>query len=176
MIRSDIILPNIALIGKAGAGKTTAAHALSTYGYTPLSIAGPLKRVAALIWGTAARTDRDKLQRLGVAVRGIDPDAWINLLIARLDDESRVCVDDVRFPNEVAALKRAGFTFVRVNAARNERVRRLRANGKLQDESQLEHESETAIDDVTPDFEANNEWEKVDLQIDLLRILNETAR
>lgn len=179
-----IELPDIAIIGKAGAGKTTAAYALNELAqYETMSIAAPLKDIAAKIWGDAARTERDKLQPLGVAVRAIDEDAWINLLTRKRMNslrqegyQGRVAVDDVRFPNEAVALQRIGFVSIRIEAPRNLRVARLRANGKLQDEAQLVHESETALDDYRADHTITNDEEKIDMQRDLAAILNRLAR
>ena len=68
-IPPTIDLPNVAFIGKAGAGKTTGADFLAAeFGYMRASFAKPLKDVAAQIWGESARTDRAKLQGLGVCV------------------------------------------------------------------------------------------------------------
>jgi dephospho-CoA kinase len=159
--------PDIALIGKAGAGKTTAAEYLvDKCGYTRVSFAQPLKDIAVQIWGRDAATDRAKLQGLGCAVRDIESDAWCNMAVRRIHElrrlgngATRFVVDDCRFPNEYWALKELGFVVVRVWAPRNVRVVRLRGNGKLQDESQLEHVSETALDDFAEDYDIANEFE-----------------
>lgn len=170
-------LPGIALIGRAGAGKSTVARILCERfdcGYQTFSLAAPLKDMAARLWGTEARTDRDKLQRLGVAVRDIHEDTWVELLLRTLDHATqrarpgapgwfevshtvvRPVVDDCRFPNEHAALKAAGFVFVKVLADKAARIERLRRNGKLQDEAQLEHVSETALDYIETDYRIAN--------------------
>lgn len=138
-------LPHIAFVGGAGAGKTTLADYLfNRYPYNKQSFAAPLKDLAVRIWGPTAAVDRDKLQRLGGAVRDIDSDAWCNLLRGRIynDQATPTVVDDCRFPNEYKMLREFGFIFIRVEAARSERIDRLRQNGKLTDEAQLEHESE----------------------------------
>lgn len=179
----NVLLPHIALIGKAGAGKSTAAEILQgVAGYTKLALATPLKEIAREIWGNDAVIDRDKLQKLGVAVREILPDSWINLLIEdiqrfrRIEPRTRIVVDDVRFPNEVQALLLEGFVFIRVHAHRNTRVMRLRSNGKLQDEAQLEHQSETAIDDFRGDYDVYNDVTRDRLAEQLVAILNKERR
>ncbi len=140
-------LPDVAFLGKAGAGKTTAAEFLvEHHGYTRLSFAALLKDISVQIWGEDARTDRDKLQKLGVAVREIDPDAWVGALGRSLDRGGPIVVDDCRFPNEYWMLKVDGFVFIEVCANEALRVDRLQRNGKLQDISQLTHVSETALD------------------------------
>lgn len=155
--------PNLALIGRAGAGKTTGAEYLARhYGYTRMSFAAMLKEIAGRLWSPdAAAKDRDKLQRLGVAVREIDEDAWVNVLMRQLPTESAggaipVVIDDCRFPNEYWALKERGFVFVRIEATEETRVDRLLANGKLQDREQLNHVSETSLDDVFTDYRLAN--------------------
>lgn len=145
---------SIAVIGRAGSGKTTAAEYLADiHGYIRVSFAGTLKEVATHIWGPDARTDRDKLQKLGMAVREIDPNAWVNaaLRAVRLHDEAgsdeKFVIDDCRFPNEYWALKELGFVFLQVQAPEITRIERLQRNGKLTDVEQLNHVSETALDD-----------------------------
>jgi dephospho-CoA kinase len=164
-------LPDIAFVGRAGAGKTTASKFLGQLKYERLSFADPLREVAERIWGSES-VDRDKLQKLGVAVRRIDEDAWLHLMLERIrkvrDPWAKsdsglmsvprppMVVDDCRFPNEWWALKGEGFTFVRITAARATRIDRLKRNGKWQDESQLEHESETAIDHLDANYVIEN--------------------
>jgi len=174
-----ITLPNIAFLGKAGAGKSTAADILvNRYSgrYTRLSIAEPLKYVASHIWGPDATKDRGKLQDLGEAVRLIDEDGWINKTLERLEFAAEgqcFVVDDCRFPNEHDALVEAGFVTVRILAGYGTRVSRLRANGKLQDESQLQHKSETALDHVEVKYVIDNTDRTPDeISYELARILN----
>lgn len=145
--------PNLGLMGKAGSGKSTIAALLNEFvDYEPMSLAGPLKDIAAQLWGDEARTDRGKLQKLGVAVRDIEEDTWVDLLVRKASKYNKeygtpIVVDDVRFPNEYWKLKEAGFYIVEVRADRHTRIQRLQANGKWQSEEQLEHISETALDD-----------------------------
>lgn len=140
--------PNIAFIGKMGSGKTTAAQYLvRRYGYEAVHMAAPLKRIAAELWPENG-DDRDRLQRLGIAVRRIDRDTWVDLAARTIDQlEGPVVVDDCRFPNEYEALAERGFRFVEIICEETARVDRLMRIGRLQDHSQLRHESETALDD-----------------------------
>lgn len=159
--------PNIAFMGKAGAGKTTAAAVLEGLGYRKLSFAAALRDTAVGIWGEEARNDRDKLQRLGVAVRDIDEDAWAGKLFRTVDQMGAssvpVCVDDMRFPNEYWGLMERGFVIVRVEADRTQRIDRLKASGKWQSEDQLAHVSESALD-----FEPADHFIRNDLGHDAL--------
>lgn len=140
--------PDIALIGKMGSGKTTAAnHLIDHHGYTVMRFSGELKRIAGELWDEPSRDD---LQRLGVAVREIRADTWVDLLVDDIIEHGAlhnpIVVDDCRFPNEYEALAARGFRFIRVIAHEDQRVDRLQRINRLDDMSQLHHESETALD------------------------------
>jgi hypothetical protein len=170
-------VPNVCVIGKMGAGKTTVSQLLierfPNLWYERLSVAGPLKT------GCGTSTDRDLLQRVGVGVRELHEDFWVNLLLVDLDRRTqpiggpRFVVDDCRFPNELVALKRAGFITIRVVAPVHVRIARLKGNGKLTDPEQLNHVSETALDTYEPDYRIVNDgaWQD-DLVAELTAILN----
>lgn len=179
---SRLGLPNLAFIGKAGAGKSTAAQALlqshrGAEGYHLLSFAAPLKKIAQQIWGPAADTDRGKLQALGTAVRDIDEEAWVNLWRRSAKQLGGPLVtDDLRFPNELWAASAEGFTVVRILAARDQRIARLTALGKLQSEAQLEHPSETALDHMVADYTIDGSGSPVDLAEQVFDIVERIAK
>lgn len=170
-------LPNIALVGRAGSGKTTGAEWLiDEKGYERLSFAAPLK----VMCGTA--TDREVLQTVGVGVRELHADAWVNLFLDQLitfrqdDLVTPIVVDDCRFENEYWALKEQGFVFVQITADRDRRVMRLRANGKLQDEAQLEHVSETSLDKLPMDYRIRNIGTQEEFYDELRWVLDAEAK
>lgn len=132
---------NVALIGPIGAGKTTIAQMLvAHHDYTRLSFAAPLKRFASWAYGEIDKdaiyrirdpyfddarlgelgirsmTGRELLQLLGTEmVRQFDPDFWVRCLERELaDTKGPIVVDDCRFENEYAMLRRHGFKFVRL--------------------------------------------------------------
>lgn len=134
--------PNIALIGKARAGKdTVAAHFVQRYAYTRQAFADPLKQMAYDIdpvisgsgltladavesFGWEAAKDeypevRRFLQHLGTALRERDEDYWLNDLLERIEVARKwnlpVVVTDCRYRNEAAALRNAGFELVRIH-------------------------------------------------------------
>lgn len=165
------ILPNIAFIGKAGSGKTTCREILQEqYGYVRHSWADPLKV------GCGTTDDRALLQRVGHGVRELHEDFWVNLGVDWLEKRwvagAAWVNDDTRYPNEAAALKAREFVIVRVVAAKTVRVDRLRRNGRLQDEAQLDHPSETALDDFQADVRLINDGWPDQLEGALEQIVN----
>lgn len=142
----------IALSGKRGAGKTSAADYLALkYGYRVVSFASSLRDMAKLFFpftdvdfgGTKKErpyreydwTPRDFLISLGALGRYYDNDYWVKK--AHLESmKGKIVVDDLRFPNEVEYLKQLGAKIVRIN-----RYERLNIYGK-----NLDDPSETALD------------------------------
>lgn len=127
----------VGLLGKAGSGKTTAAqHMAEAYGAKRISFAAPLKEMAKIIWeftdeqvygstesketwdGRWNVTPRLAMQRLGTSARQwIHPEVWIHAAFNTINnhyathpEERLYVVDDVRFINEVKAIKDYGWT------------------------------------------------------------------
>ena len=125
-------------------GKTTVArHLAYRHGYTPIKFADPIKMmVSTLLDYTSLSYDRifeategkDKerqikelggttarklLQTLGVewGRKCIDENIWANILVERVaHDNLKYVIDDLRFPNEMAALRKlVGAKFWRVD-------------------------------------------------------------
>lgn len=176
-------LPDIALVGRAGAGKTTVADFLADFlGYEVHSFATPIKRIIREIWGIDAVNDRSKAQDLGRALRQIDPDALTNMLLEDIGSYSSLSgrrpriVDDTRYPNEWYALEGAGFVVVRVNASLVDRIDRLKANGKMQLLDQLDDESETAVDDMRASYTIWNTDSRGALEAEVLTMIAKERR
>lgn len=163
--------PLIGLVGKAGAGKNRAADILcEVHNFQQLAFANRLREflllanprvgsgpeavrlhavVAAYGWDHAKRTYpevRLMLQTTGVAAREVfGADFWVKPVMAQakklLDGGHGVVVSDVRFPNEVKAVRAAGGVIVRI------------------DRDGLDtgdHVSETVLDDLVADYELFN--------------------
>ncbi|MEU7039830.1 hypothetical protein AB0A77_02075 [Streptomyces varsoviensis] len=129
---------NIGLLGRARSGKDTAGKWLvERRGYERVAFADPLKEAALKLdplvragsWSRLsdvvavegweyAKDDypevRRVLQHIGQSIRDLDPDFWLRQTLKAVDDvEERfgrpVVITDVRYPNEVAALRERGF-------------------------------------------------------------------
>jgi dephospho-CoA kinase len=193
------MLPNLAFMGKMGSGKSEAAkYVAREYPYFVGHFATELKRIAVRLFGPEALTNRGLLQDLGRKMRELDPMVWVNVTLRdvtadgiRYDsgtydalphpgrkpgDTVPVVIDDLRFPNEYHELRKREFVIVKVTAHRNQRLNRLRANGKLQDESQLEDISETALDEHVADYTITNTTSLVELGHTIQDIIEREAR
>jgi len=128
----------VGLCGGIGAGKGTVANHLErTHGFTTLSFATPLKEMVRdlfrledrHVFGTQEdkaeplphvtgpdgqpRTARKLLEHMGTeGVRAMDPQWWVKLAMFRAQDARvkghHVVFDDVRFGNEIDAIRAAG--------------------------------------------------------------------
>ncbi len=119
----------VGLCGKKESGKSAVAEYLMDQGFfEPRPLAGPLKLVARLIFGFSDEqlygkdkelvdprlglSARHVMQQLGTeVVRGIHPLSWIfawERSLSTVSEGASIVVDDVRFPNEVQAIKDHG--------------------------------------------------------------------
>lgn len=128
----------VGLAGRAGSGKTTAAAAIVARhpGFRRVRFADPIKRMCRELGLTDAQVDGDEkelpmkllcghtprfaMQSLGTewGRNMIGEGLWINALMVAardlLNQGLSVVVDDVRFPNEVEAIRRMGGVLVRI--------------------------------------------------------------
>lgn len=149
----------IAISGHARNGKDTVAQMLQKQlredGYTVLitHYADLLKYICKTFFEWDGRKDekgRSLLQYVGTdVVRAKNPDYWVdfvsdilNLFDGRWD---YVIIPDTRFPNEFNRLKERGFNAVHLRVVRPDFASQLT-------EEQQTHLSETALNDIAPDY------------------------
>lgn len=125
----------IAFIGPAGSGKSEAAKYIErAFGFERTRFANPLKNMLKLGLGLTheqvdgdqkevptdklcGRTPRHAMKTLGTEWGRdlIHQDLWAEAWYNTLPNVSRVCVDDMRFPNEYKLVKkRMGGTVIRI--------------------------------------------------------------
>lgn len=144
----------IAFAGLARAGKTSAAQfvtdILGEKGYTVVraSFAGPIREGLKAFGITKEEyydNYRDLAQYVGAYCRGIEDDWWVQVTLNKIKQASEyaeyVIIDDLRYPNEVKALKDIGATIIFVDAHK-----RL---GKRLDSVLYLHESESMARNIT---------------------------
>lgn len=139
----------IALVGRAGTGKSTAAAALAVSGFRVVSLGDRVWRVANEVAHTLgapapAREDRALLAAFAEALEKVTP-GW---LAAGLEAGGSAVVDGVRRPSEVAVLRAQGWRIVGVRCAESARLARLAGRG---DHGPAHCVSEAHTDEVKAD-------------------------
>ena len=138
--------------------------ALRTNPYIPLGHARVCVRLADLISRVGWETAKDQfpevrrfLQEYGQTVREMDPDFWVRPVAAQVIQGTEwnmpCAVSDVRYRNEVDALKELGAVIVRVE----------REGAGLKGSAAL-HDSETELDGLEPDYVLRNDGSLADLK------------
>jgi len=109
----------IGLVGRAGAGKSTLASVLvNCYGFEKFSLADEVREIARKL-GYDVRKPysqqvREVLQIIGMTGRMLCEDIWIRKLLEKIGNKQKIVIDDIRFKNEVKALKEHGFLIVKL--------------------------------------------------------------
>lgn len=169
----------VAITGKRGHGKTTAAMALESQGYRHINFADCLKEVVEMVYGVPMavlqdpvlkeqvlvdwpyRSPRELLQIVGTDMfrktkfpdgEAID-DTWIRNFQRRAVAYSHVVCSDLRFPNEAETVLSLGGLIIKVVDPR-----------KVTGDAASQHASETAIDLITPHVTIFNDGTIADLQ------------
>lgn len=140
----------IALSGLKRSGKDTiGSYLIQNYGCKRFAFADEVKRLAKELFPEEfVQNDKpvDLLQWLGNTMRQRNPDVWINMLTTKIlltkDPVPNLVVTDVRYPNEVQALKNLGFTIVKVQVPVEVSIERCKATEVNFTEELLLHESE----------------------------------
>lgn len=170
----------IVISGKARHGKDTTAgflkEALEADGNSVLvAHYGDLVKYVCKTFfdwnGEKDEVGRTLLQKVGTdAIRSKRPDYWVSFIADIMsffpDEWDYVLIPDCRFPNEVDYIRNAGFSSVHV------RVVREGFESPLTPEQQA-HPSETALDDVRPDYYITNNGSLKDLQNAVVELLVE---
>ena len=152
----------IAIGYKMGAGKGTAANILrNIFGGKIFSFADPIYDImqyAQNICEFPPEKDRKFLQFVGTEWgRSIDSDVWVDLLLRKARDFDGNCfIDDLRFPNEITALKRDGWKCIQIS-------RDQVGNGTTL------HASENALNDCEWDMVISNNGDIDQLQSKLIQ-------
>lgn len=148
----------IAISGKMCSGKSTVTeHIIQKYKnegieLKKLSFADPIKNVAYEWFNMSKdpeKKDRHLLQTIGRKMREIDVNVWVNAFINHSSKFENVICDDVRFPNEVEALKNAGFIILRLDIDKETQILRLKKTYKNFEKhlQKLDDISEIALDE-----------------------------
>lgn len=131
-----------------------------------------LKFMCSQLFGWDGQKDehgRHILQYVGTdVIRKQLPDFWVDFIIRELrlfpDQWDYVIIPDCRFPNELSRLKEEGFDVTHVRIVRN-------ANENNLTDEQRKHPSETALNDVAPDYVIQNDGTITMLAAEVMRLM-----
>lgn len=168
----------ICVSGKARHGKDTVAEMLQNILWSRgkrvllTHNADLLKFMCKNLFGWNGEKDehgRHILQYVGTdVIRAQEPDFWVDFIVKELelfhDQWDCVLIPDCRFPNEIEKLKHAGHEVIHL------RVCRPDCDADLTEEQKM-HPSETALDDVSPDYTICNDGTLVDLMASALQFI-----
>ena len=143
--KMELNLKKIGLLGKMASGKTTLANEFIRQNsqYVKFAFADKLKIIAKELFGMTIK-DRQLLQQIGQKMREIKASVWIDYVINQAKHHQYVIIDDVRYRNEIEALKNEGFTIIYLNIDKNTQISRLKTTYGNRFHDNLEHESECA--------------------------------
>jgi dephospho-CoA kinase len=145
----------IALVGKMCSGKTHVSNILSRRcALKKFAFADKVKEIAKDLFNMKHK-NRELLQKIGQSMRVIDKYVWINYLLYKINNEDRVIIDDVRYPNELIALRDRGFIIIKLivdKDTQRERLIQTYPNTFQEHFDRLNHESEIHIDNMEGDF------------------------
>lgn len=175
----------IALIGKTRSGKDSVCEILTELGFPIQRIAfgDVMKEMYHLVRPDVPREPKPIQYYIdyGTAMRELDPDVFVRPTMSKLwfeqaldkgNDRTRSYVfTDVRQPNELAAVKEAGFKIVRVFASEEARVARMIANGEEVSKEILNAHTETYMDDYKEDHLLVNNWGKDELKRQIIELV-----
>ena len=148
----------IGLIGKAGTGKdTVAAYLVAVYGFRKFAFADKLKEIDAELFGPTGGKNRKRLQEFGQFCRTIDPDVWVKQLDKKIKEyDGNVVITDIRQRNEYDYCKENGFVIVKILCDDNIRLQRMEKRGDIFQPEDLNHETETQLDNFDYDYWVDN--------------------
>lgn len=172
----------VAITGKRGAGKDSAAQGLYFYDYVHMSFADPLRQIVQIAYGITLEEMQDPILKeipvpyypfkspreilTLIGTQGfrdlIDDQTWVQCFLRRALKFERVVVSDLRFLNEEKVLREVNATIIRV------------VNPKRIDTDETsQHRSETEMDEIVPDFTITNDGTISDLQNKIREVVGE---
>ena len=102
----------VAFAGCMASGKSYAAKFLQENWEEKTHILSLSTRIKNLVFGDTIFDHRDGYQMVGTVGRQIDPECWVNMLskdIKGYNKDDNIIVDDIRYENELIALRSIGF-------------------------------------------------------------------
>lgn len=143
----------IALSGKSGAGKTELArHLVAHLGIQRCSPGDIYRSLSRILF---QQPTKELMNRLTVALRGIDPLCVTTAALRQANPRRGVVFDSMRFKDDYNHFKAEGYLLVRIECDAIVRAQRLLARGEVKDSHQLaaleQDPTETDLDEMSFD-------------------------
>ena len=140
----------IAITGKMCSGKTTLSKIIKETDdrFVIYSFGQKVKDVAKDLFNMKDK-DRSLLISIGTKMREINPNVWVNATLNNI--KQNVILEDGRYKNEIAELKKKGFYCIKLNIQKEIQLQRLKNKYKEKFHIHLKninHESELYIDKI----------------------------
>lgn len=149
----------IAILGKSGAGKDTAAdYLIERYGFTKIRFGTSLYEICEKYFDMKGK-DRKLLQDVGLAMRSVKPTVFVDLAEKEiLSADTNIVVPDLRQPNEYEMLKRNGFEFLYVESDLKNRIDRLEKRDNIKiDEEYIDRIENNPVETACEEIVRNSE-------------------
>ena len=150
----------IALAGPMGSGKTYVAEWLQrrypSLHCKRIAFGDEVKDIVQRLWNPPKK-DRARLVEFATGVRAMDPNVWINRMLATTEaspDANWIC-DDLRQSNEIHALRERGWLLVRIlvpDEIRRERLVAKYPHDHDEHEAYAQHPTEQEVLRATPNL------------------------
>lgn len=167
----------IGIGGKMCSGKTLATNYLrENLNCDVFNFADKLKYITSDLFGIAKK-DRSLLQDVGIKMREIDKDVWVNYVFRQFDSsviesvDSHYVIGDVRFVNEVDAVHANKGITIYIDRPFESRMLVYKSlYGMMPTNEQLEHESELISSNLFT-YTINNDSDEGKLYTDIDNII-----
>jgi dephospho-CoA kinase len=154
-------LPNIAIWGRSGAGKSFATKYLEErYGYEVCKPGAICREITLRLFGEDSKT---ALNKVNDALRHIEPNIWLRLGFEALSRKDGILIDGIRFVSNVEFCRQNGFRMVKIIAGEATRLARLAAREQAFNlKIDGEHAGEIEIENESFDHTVYNERDDPD--------------
>jgi hypothetical protein len=165
----------IAFLGPMCSGKTTCCNYIKQLNnnFEIIRFAGKVYDICYDLFEMIGK-DRLLLQSVGENMRNIDKNVWINYLINNSKNKEYLLLDDLRYENELVALRDNGWTLVKLKISNDLQVMRIMKTYSTNYEqhiNNMNHESEiytkSCSDDIF-DYVINIDTDTVNEKLDII--------
>jgi dephospho-CoA kinase len=165
----------ICITGKARSGKDTISdYLVEKYNFKKFSFANGLKIMSSNLFPNEFKEGKPRklLQDVATITKEIDKDIWINYCFREIKENTisrdHIVISDLRSRDELEKVVEEGFCILKVQSNPEIIMKRIEERRDKFNLSDLNHHSETALDEFPYDFllENNGSFEELYEQVD----------